>query len=202
MFLSAFYVDYLTTYSWHYQLYILIISRTSLDKVINERYPVNVKKPRASGPLKGREEVERIMATNEMKSAERGKARGAMRTGAIVIGIIAGLAGLLSAVLALMVGGLGAALEAEGASQIIGLGWSALGLSLVGLIGAALIAKPQLAPLIMAAPAVAIVCSISILAVIARPLFLVRRSWAEFGRRPKVRPEPIEAPSGESPVGQ
>jgi hypothetical protein len=128
------------------------------------------------------------MATKEVKSAERGEARGGMRTSAVVLGIIACLAGLVSAVLALMVGGLG---------------WSALGLSLLGLIGAALwIAKPQLATLIMATAGVAIVLSISMFAVIARPLFLVRRFWAEFGRRPKVRPEPKEAPSGESPVGQ
>ena len=95
------------------------------------------------------------------------------------------------AYLALVVGGVGAAVEAEGASQVIGLGWSALGFSLLlGLIGAALwIAKPQLATLIMATAGVAIVFSISMIAVIARPLFLVRRSWAEFGRRPKVRPE-------------
>jgi hypothetical protein len=143
------------------------------------------------------------MATKEVKSAGRGKARGGMRTGAIVIGIIAGLAGLVSAVLALMVGGVGAAVEPEGASQLIGLGWSALGLSLLGLIGAALwIAKPQLAPLIMAAAGVAMVFSISMFAVIVRPLFVVRRFWAEFGMRPKVRPEPKEAPSGQSPVGQ
>jgi hypothetical protein len=133
-------------------------------------------------------EMNRIMATKEVKAAERGEARGGMRTSAVVLGIIACLAGLVSAVLALMVGGLG---------------WSALGLSLLGLIGAALwIAKPQLAPLIMAIAGVAIVFSISMFAVIARPLFLVRRFWAEFGMRPKVRPEPKEAPSGESPVGQ
>jgi hypothetical protein len=143
------------------------------------------------------------MATKEVKAVERGEAKGGMRTGAIVIGIIAGLAALVSAVLALMVGGVGAAVEPEGASQVIGLGWSALGLSLLGLIGAALwIAKPQLATLIMATVGVAIVLSISIFAVIARPLFLVRRFWAEFGRWPKVRPEPKVAPSGESPVGQ
>jgi hypothetical protein len=58
----------------------------------------------------------------------------------------------------------------------------------VGLIGAALwIAKPQLAPLIMATAGVAMVSSISMIAVIVRPLFLVRRTWAEFGRRDKVR---------------
>jgi hypothetical protein len=125
------------------------------------------------------------MATKQLKSAERGEARGGMRTGAIVLGIIAGLAGLMSAVLALMAGGIGAAVEAEGASQIIGLGWSALGLSLLlGLIGATLwIAKPQLAPMIMATAGVAIVFSISMVAVIVRPLFLVRRFWAEFDRR-------------------
>jgi hypothetical protein len=96
----------------------------------------------------------------------------------------------VSAVLALMVGGVGAAVEPEGASQVIGLGWSALGLSLLGLIGAALwIAKPQLATLIMSTVGVAIVFSISMFAVIARPLFLVRRFWAEFGRWSKVRPE-------------
>jgi hypothetical protein len=129
------------------------------------------------------------METKEVKSAERGEARGGMRTSALVIGIIAGLAGVVSAVLALMVGGLGAAVEPEGASQIIGLGWSALGLSLLGLIGVALwIAKPHLGELIMAAAGIAIVLSISMIAVIVRPLFLVRRFWAEFGRRPEVRP--------------
>jgi hypothetical protein len=130
------------------------------------------------------------MATKEVKSAERGEATGGMSTGAIVLGIIVGLAALVSAVLALMVGGLGAAVGPEGASQVIGLGWSALGLSLLlGLIGAALwIAKPHLGELIMATAGVAIVVSISMFAVIARPLFLVRRFWAEFSMRPKVRP--------------
>ena len=147
------------------------------------------------------------MTTKEVKSAERGKARGGMRTGAIVIGIIAGLAGLVSAVLALMVGGVGAAVEPEGASQVIGLGWSALGLSLLGLIGAALwIAKPQLAPLIMATAGVALVFSISMFAVIARPLFVVRRFWAEFGRRPQGPPRTQRSTEwrilSRSPVGQ
>jgi hypothetical protein len=83
------------------------------------------------------------MATNEVKAAERGEARGAMR-----------------------------------------------------------IAKSQLAALIMAAAGVAIVCSISILAVMARPLFLVWRSWAEFGRSPKAQAEPSEALTSEAAVHQ
>ena len=140
------------------------------------------------------------MATKE---AQRAEGKSGMWTGAVVIGIIAGLAGLVCAVLALTVGGVGATFEAHGATQVIASGWSALVFSLLGLIGAALwIAKPQLTPLIMATAGVAIVFSISIFAVIARPLFVVRRFWAEFGMRPKVRPEHKEAPSGESPVGQ
>jgi hypothetical protein len=134
------------------------------------------------------------MATKEVKAAERGEARGGMRTGAIVIGIIAGLAGLVCAVLALTVGGVGATFEAHGATQVIASGWSALVFSLLGLIGAALwIAKPHLAALIMAVAGVAIVFSISMLAVIARPLFLVA---ALLGR---VRHEAQRPPRSEKP---
>ena len=63
-------------------------------------------------------------------------------------------------------------------------------------------AKSQLAALFMAAAGVAIVCSISILAVMARPLFLVRRSWAEFGRSPTAQTEPSEALTSEAAVHQ
>jgi hypothetical protein len=143
------------------------------------------------------------MVTKEVKAAERGEARGGMRTGALVLGIIAGLAGLLSAVLALMVGGVGAAFEAEGASQIIGLGWSALGFSLLGLFGAAMsIAKPRLAALVMAVAGIAVMISISLFAVIATPLFLVGALLAFLGRRPKAQAEPSEALSGDAAVSQ
>jgi hypothetical protein len=121
---------------------------------------------------------ERVMTTKEVQRAE---GRSGMRTGAIVLGIIAGLAGVLSAVLAIMIGGVGATFEAHGATQVIASGWSALVFSLLGLIGAAAlwIAKPHLAALIMAAAGIAIVFSISMFAVIARPLFLVA---ARLGR--------------------
>jgi hypothetical protein len=123
------------------------------------------------------------MATLEVKAVERGDVRGGMRTGAIVIGIIAGLAGLVSAVLALMVGGVGTAFEAEGASQVIGLGWAALGFSLLGLFGAAMtIAKPRLAALVMAVWGIAVAISISMFASIATPLFSLRR-WTLQQRR-------------------
>lgn len=106
-----------------------------------------------------------------------------MRTGALVLGIIAGIFGILSAVLALFVGGMGTAFESEGAGTVVGLGWSALGFSLLGLIGAALaMAKPILAAVIMLVAAVAIGISISLFAVIATPLFLVAALLAFLGR--------------------
>ena len=76
--------------------------------------------------------------------------------------------------------------EPEGTGQVIGLGWSALGLSLLGSFFQHF---PVLAALIMAAAGASlIVFSISMFAVIAPPLFLVRTLLAEFGMRPKVSP--------------
>jgi hypothetical protein len=136
-------------------------------------------------------EVKRNMATKE---AQRVEGKSGMWTGAVVIGIIAGLAGLMSAVNAIMTGGVGATFEAHGATQVIASGWSALVFSLLGLIGAALwIAKPHLGELIMATAGVAIVFSISMFAVIARPLFLVA---ALLGR---VRQEAQRPPRSEKP---
>jgi hypothetical protein len=106
-----------------------------------------------------------------------------MRTGALVLGIIAGIAGLISAVLALFLGGLGGAFDAKGAETIVGLGWSALGFSLLGLVGAALsLAKPVIAAVIMLVAAIAIAISISLFAVIATPLFLIAALLAFLGR--------------------
>ncbi len=106
-----------------------------------------------------------------------------MRTGALVLGIIAGLFGIISAVLALFVGGIGGAVEAEGAQTVVGLGWAALFFSLLGLAGAALaMAKPVISAVIMLVAAIAIAISISLFAVIATPLFLIAALLAFLGR--------------------
>jgi hypothetical protein len=142
-------------------------------------------------------EVKRIMATKE---AQRAEGKSGMWTGAIVLGIIAGLAGVLSAVHAIMTGGVGATFEAHGATQVIASGWSALVFSLLGLIGAALwIAKPHLGELIMAAAGVAIVFSISMFAAVARPLFLVAALLGRVRQEAQRPPRTKEAPSCESP---
>ena len=46
-----------------------------------------------------------------------------MRKAGGIIGLIAGLCGVLAAIVTLFVGGIGGALEAEGAATVVGLGW-------------------------------------------------------------------------------
>jgi hypothetical protein len=118
-----------------------------------------------------------------------------MRTGALVLGLIGGIFGLISAVIALFVGGIGGAVEAEGAGTVVGLGWSALFFSLLGLVGAALsLAKPVLAAVIMGVAAIAIAISISLFAVIATPMLLVAALLAFLGRN--TRQEEITVQTG------
>ncbi|KFM95117.1 DUF4064 domain-containing protein [Bacillus clarus] len=61
------------------------------------------------------------------------------RTTEFVLGLIGGIFGILGAILALMIGGLGAAFEADGANSIIGLGWAAVALSILGIVGSVMV---------------------------------------------------------------
>ncbi len=73
-----------------------------------------------------------------------------MRIAGLIIGIFGGLAGLMGGACALFIGGVGEALGAEGAEEVIGLGWLAFVASIVGLVGAALaLSKPKFAALLM-----------------------------------------------------
>jgi hypothetical protein len=107
-----------------------------------------------------------------------------MRTGALVLGIIGGIFGIISAVLAFVVGGIGDFFDAEGAETVVGLGWSALFFCLVGLVGAGLaIVRPVIAAVLMLISAIGDTISISLFAIIAAPLFLVAALLAFLGRR-------------------
>ncbi len=54
-----------------------------------------------------------------------------------IIALIAGIFGVLAAIVTLMIGGIGAGIEAEGASTVIGLGWGGVGFSfLIIILGA------------------------------------------------------------------
>ncbi|MGP2423686.1 DUF4064 domain-containing protein [Bacillus sp. FH] len=61
------------------------------------------------------------------------------RTAEFVLGLIGGIFGILCAFIALFIGGLGSALEADGANTVIGLGWGAVGLSVLGIVGSVMV---------------------------------------------------------------
>ncbi|PGC80113.1 DUF4064 domain-containing protein [Bacillus toyonensis] len=61
------------------------------------------------------------------------------RTTEFVLGLIGGIFGIICAFIALMIGGMGAAFEAEGANTVIGLGWGAVGLSNLGIVGSVMV---------------------------------------------------------------
>ncbi|PHD73878.1 DUF4064 domain-containing protein [Bacillus toyonensis] len=61
------------------------------------------------------------------------------RTTEFVLGLIGGIFGILCAFIALFIGGVGAAVEADGANQVIGLGWAAIALSILGIVGCVMV---------------------------------------------------------------
>lgn len=61
------------------------------------------------------------------------------RTAEFVLGLIGGIFGILCAFIALFIGGLGSALEADGANTVIGLGWGAVALSVLGIVGSVMV---------------------------------------------------------------
>jgi hypothetical protein len=62
-----------------------------------------------------------------------------MRIASFVLGLIGGIFGLFSAFSAMFVGGLGTALEAEGAELVTGLGFAAVFMGILLIVGASLI---------------------------------------------------------------
>jgi hypothetical protein len=61
-----------------------------------------------------------------------------MRTAALVLGIVGGVFGILAGLLAMLVGGIGSAFDAEGSGMVAGLGFAAIMLGVLGIIGGAL----------------------------------------------------------------
>ena len=90
------------------------------------------------------------------------------------LGLVGSIFGILGALFAIMVGGIGSGFGAEGASQISGLGVSALGFSVLGLIGAVLPSnKEKLAGWILVISAIGVLVSISMFGVLPFILFLI-----------------------------
>jgi hypothetical protein len=72
------------------------------------------------------------------KQEEKAKGKSGLKTSALILGILGGLAGLAGAIFVLVFGGIGIVLGGEGAKTIVGLGWAAIPISFIGIIGAAM----------------------------------------------------------------
>jgi hypothetical protein len=106
-----------------------------------------------------------------------------VRVAALVLGIVGGVLGLLSAVFALGIGGIGSVAGTQGAGTVIGLGWSAMGFAFLGFLGAGLaMGKPRLGGTLLLIAGIGFLISISF-AVLATPLFLIAALMAFMGRR-------------------
>jgi hypothetical protein len=92
----------------------------------------------------------------------------------MVLGIIGGVIGLFAAGAALAIGGIGGAVGAEQAATVVSLGWAALALSMLGIVGGALaLAKPRLAGTFMVLAGIGGIISISLVYIVVGPLLLI-----------------------------
>jgi hypothetical protein len=90
-----------------------------------------------------------------------------------ILGVLGGLFGLLGAFFALLAGGLGSALEIEGASDIVGLAWLAILLSIIGIIsGAAVNHNAEVSGVLMLICGIGGFIAISFGYIIAGPLLI------------------------------
>lgn len=113
-----------------------------------------------------------------------------MRLASLILGIIGGLFGLGGAVLALFVGGLGSAFGAEGAETVAGLGFAAIALAILGIIGGALaMTKPKTAAWLQLISAVGGLIAISGVYIVAFACLLVGAilAWLAARQHPSAQ---------------
>ncbi|MCY8918095.1 DUF4064 domain-containing protein [Bacillus atrophaeus] len=63
------------------------------------------------------------------------------RTTEFVLGLLGGIFGFIGAIMALVIGGLDASFNSTGTSDIIGLGWGAVFLSILGIVASVIVRK-------------------------------------------------------------
>ncbi|WJE55166.1 hypothetical protein QRE66_08320 [Bacillus cereus] len=85
-----------------------------------------------------------------------------------------GIFGIICAFIALMIGGMGAAFETEGADSIIGLGWGAVALSILGIVGSVVVKKnAKVGGIMMTVAAIGGFICISIIYLLPEVLLLI-----------------------------
>lgn len=96
------------------------------------------------------------------------------RTAEFVLGLIGGIFGILCAFIALFIGGLGSALEADGANTVIGLGWGAVALSVLGIVGSVMVrSKAKVGGIMMTIAAIGGFICISLIYLLPGVLLLI-----------------------------
>ena len=96
------------------------------------------------------------------------------RTAEFVLGLIGGIFGILCAFIALFIGGLGSALEADGANTVIGLGWGAVALSVLVIVGSVMVrSKAKAGGIMMTVAAIGGFICISLIYLLPGVLLLI-----------------------------
>ena len=96
------------------------------------------------------------------------------RTAEFVLGLIGGIFGIICAFVALSIGGMGAAFEADGANTVIGLGWGAVALSILGIVGSVMVrSKAKVGGIMMTVAAIGGFICISIIYLLPGVLLLI-----------------------------
>ncbi|HFR4156240.1 DUF4064 domain-containing protein [Bacillus cereus] len=96
------------------------------------------------------------------------------RTAEFVLGLIGGIVGIICAFVALLIGGMGAAFEADGANTVIGLGWGAVALSILGIVGSVMVrSKAKVGGIMMTVAAIGGFICISIIYLLPGVLLLI-----------------------------
>ena len=114
-----------------------------------------------------------------------------MRTASLVLGIIGGVFGIIAGLLAMTIGGVGAAFEASDAGTITGLGFAAVFIGVLGIVGGAVAPRyPKAAANIQLISCVAGFIAVSLFWIFSGILLLIGAGLAFLGR--KASPVTVE----------
>lgn len=111
------------------------------------------------------------------------------QTAALVLGIIGGVFGILAALIAMAVGGIGSAVGAEGGDTVIGLGFAAVFIASAAIVGGALAkSRPKAAFWLLLATGLSGFIAVSGAWLISGPLLIIAAMLARGGI-PKAAPD-------------
>ena len=114
-----------------------------------------------------------------------------MRTASLVLGIIGGVFGIIAGILAMLIGGAGAAFEQSNSGTVIGLGFTAIFIGVLGIVGGAVAPRyPKAAAIMQLIACVAGFIAVSLFWIFSGILLLIGAGLAFLGRN--ARPVTVE----------